>query len=54
MSLSHQGVELLPPGELGLEGPGSLAASQLLATLAPVIRDRGGLEVFLERVGSLL
>ena len=56
MSLRHQRVELLPPGELGLEGAaGPLAAQQTgLAALAPVLTDRGGLEIFLEGVASLL
>ena len=45
------------PGELGLEGPaGPLAGGQqtLVAPVTPVLRTSGGLEIFLEGVGSLL
>ena len=55
MSLGHQGVELLPPGELWLEGAGPLAGQQTrLSPVTPVVRGGRGLEILLERVGGLL
>ena len=54
MSLGHERVELLPSGELGLEGLGSLGWCEeaLVPSVTPVSVLRW--EILLERVGRPL